>query len=126
MRFGRKPWTEIRQEVVKRDKEPARPLAPSGRPYIEVRCHRCHKLLAFAERAMPGLDYVVVPPGDDPPPAPPEPVLSLPEAPDVRLIPAGAGVIALWCDRCHQRGHEATRYTYSPIPPGTNGNKPLT
>jgi len=108
VRLGRKRWEEQRREIQQRDGEPKeRPIAPSGRPYIEVRCHKCHKLLAYTER-MHG-DWVMLPP--DRPPPPPEPgVLTLPNAPDVRLIPAGAGVVALWCRRCGEQ-----RYTHSPI-----------
>lgn len=115
MRISDKRWKADREKIARRDEEPERPMAPSGRPYHEVRCHKCGALLGFVERMMPG-DYMVLPPGESPSEMLPE--VSSPAPADPRVIPAGAGTVILWCQKCKQR-----RFTHSPLGPQENGKR---
>jgi phage FluMu protein Com len=48
MRLGKATWRKRREEL-RRDEGPI-PTAPSGRPYHQVRCFKCGRLLALVDR----------------------------------------------------------------------------
>lgn len=112
MRVSDRQWRERRQKIQRRDKEPPRPIAPSGRPYHEVRCHKCGGLLGHVERMMPG-DFMVLPPGEAP-----DAEETQAEPADPRVLPPGAGTVILWCRTCKER-----RFTHSPLGPHRENGK---
>lgn len=97
-------WTERRRkERAKRFEEPLRPgLAASGRPLEQVRCGKCGYLLAEREHFRKG-DYIVLPPGVEPP-SPPPPTT----------------VLVLRCSKCHEK--RAAIVDLPNYPWATNGN----